>query len=105
MAGMYCIRDLLELLIRERATELSIVSGRTPVFAANGEKLPIDVPELSRDEVMELLNSIATDEQKQELQRCGDVRFIHSFQNSVRFSIMASLSATGITLTIRNLGR
>ena len=105
MAGMYCMRDLLGLVLREGATELRLCSGSSPVFVTRGKALTIDAPALTSDELETLLGSIATNEQREELQRCGDVHFIYVLRDSARFSVLAARLGETLTVAIKNLER
>jgi len=105
MAGMYCMRDLLGLLLREGATELRLCSGSSPVFVARGTPLAIDAPSVTSDELETLLGSIATEEQREELQKCGDVHFIYVLHHSARFSVLAARFGETLSVAIKNLER
>jgi len=105
MAGMYCMNDLLELVLREGAEELHLQIDKPPVMAVQGKPLAIDVPAVTADNVAELLQSIATEKQLGELRACGNIHFIYVFQNSARFSVTAAMQHEAITVKIRNLGR
>lgn len=105
MAGMYCMKDLLELVVREGAEELRLELGKPAVMVLRGEPLAIDVPTVTSDNVAELFRSIATEEQIEELRKCGAVHFIYIFQNSARFGVTAAMQHENFNLKIRNLGR
>ena len=105
MAGMYCVDDLMNLAAREGAEELRLQAGQPPVMVVKGAAHALNLPPLTSDNVTELFRSFATEDQVQELQLCGDVRFNHVFQNSARFGISASLGREGICLKMKNLGR
>jgi Tfp pilus assembly ATPase PilU len=105
MAGMYCMKDLLELLLREGAEELRLEVGEPAVMVLRGEPLAIDVPPLTSENTAELFRSIATEDQMEELRRCGDIHFIYVFQNSARFGVAAAIQRDDFNLKIRNLGR
>jgi Tfp pilus assembly pilus retraction ATPase PilT len=105
MAGMYCMKDLLELSLRESADELRFRVGEAPAMVLRGEMVAIDVPVMTADNVTELFQSVATKDQWQELRRCGDIHFIYLFQNSARFAVIARMQHEAFDMTIRNLGR
>ena len=105
MAGMYCMKDLLELSLRESAEELRFRVGEAPIMVLRGEAVPIDVPAMTADNVTELFQSMATGEQLQELHRCGDIHFIYVFQNSARFAVTAMMQREVFDVTIKGLGR
>ena len=102
---MYCMKDLLELSLREGARELRLRAGEAPVMMVRDEMVSIDVPAMTADNVAELFQSVATREQLQELQKCGDISFIYVFQNSTRFAITATRRSEAFDLIIRSLGR
>ena len=99
------MKDLLELLLREGAEELRLLTNHAPVMVAHGKALAIDVPALTADNVTELLQSIASEQQIGELRSCGDVHFIYVFQNSARLAVSAALQHETLELRISNLGR
>jgi Tfp pilus assembly pilus retraction ATPase PilT len=70
-----------------------------------GEPRTIDVRAVALQDVSELLRSIASDEQMEELHKCGDLHFIYLFQNSARFAVTAHRRREDVNLRIRNLGR
>jgi Tfp pilus assembly pilus retraction ATPase PilT len=105
MAGMYCMDDLLNLVLRESAEELRLQVGEPPVMVLRGEPLAIDVAAVTRDNVTELFQCLATENQLKELHACGQVQFIHLFQNSARFSVTARVQHEAFDVNIKNLSR
>lgn len=105
MAGMYRLRDLLNLVAHEGADELRLEPGGPPVMVLQGRPQMMDGGQLTDGEVAELLRSIATDEQWRELDQCGDPRFIFAADNSARFNVTAVMNGQNLRLTIKNLGR
>ena len=105
MAGMYSIKDLLNLVEQEGAQELQLQAGETPLIVLHGQRRKLDMAPLTSDNVTELFRSLATPEQLQELNLCGDIHFVYVSQNSARFAISAALRGDEVTLNVRNLGR
>jgi len=105
MAGMYCMKDLLELVVREGAEELRLEVGRPAVVVLRGEPRAIDVPPITSENAAELFRSIASEEQLEELRKCGEIHFVYVFQNSARFGVAAAIQQDDFNLKIRNLGR
>lgn len=99
------MRDLLELMLRERAEELHLQTDKAPAIVLQDEPVAIDVAPVTADDVAELFRSIATEEQLTELRECGDIHFIYVFQNSARFGVTAALDHQAVNVKIRNLGR
>ena len=105
MAGMYQMRDLLELLLSEHAAELHLAPGHAPALVTNGHTHAAALcTNLTADEIEVLFNSISTPAQQDELLSCGDIHFIHSFQNS-RLSVTASSVDHVLHVVIRSLAQ
>jgi Tfp pilus assembly ATPase PilU len=102
---MYCLKDLLELVVREGAEELRLEVGRPAVMVRRGEARAIDVPPLTSENAAELFRSIASEEQLEELRKCGDIHFVYVFQDSARFGVAATIQQDAFNLKIRNLAR
>ena len=103
MAGMYCLRDLLDLAVRERAEELLLETGKAPVIHMGGRRRPLDLPVLTNDNVADLFSSLATKEQVEELFRCGDIHFIYGSKHSGRFAVKAWAERLDFSLKIQPL--
>ena len=101
--GLIFAGDFLRLMGAEEASRLR--AGEAPVMMVRDETVSIDVPAMTADNVAELFQSVATREQLQELQKCGDISFIYVFQNSTRFAITATMQFEAFALTIKSLGR
>jgi Tfp pilus assembly pilus retraction ATPase PilT len=102
---MYCMNDVMNLAAREGADEIRLEAGRPPVMVLQGKSRALDLPPLTKDNVMELFRSFASPEQIDELGRCGDVRFNYVFQHSAQFAVVALMQREHITLMLKNLGR
>ena len=103
MPGMYCLTDLLNLAVNESADELRLATGKPPVIIVAGQPRALDLPELSADNVAELFSSCATSEQKEELRRCGDIRFNYTSEHSGRFAVKATTERETFTLKMKPL--
>ena len=105
MAGMYRIEDLLKLVLRERAEELHLQVDQSPIMIVGGKERAIDILALTSDNVTELFQAIATQDQLKELRACGKIHFIHLFQHSARFSVSAHMQHESFDVKIKNLSR
>jgi Tfp pilus assembly ATPase PilU len=99
------MNDLLNLVAQESAEELRLESGRPPVMVLRGKARVIDGPLMTTDNVNELFRSIASEEQRRELDRCGDIHFTYVAPNSARFKLSAATEGENLTLRMKNLGR
>ncbi len=100
---MYCLTDLLDLAVRERAQELRLGQGKPPVIIVHDQSRTLDLPELTAENVADLFSSFASPEQTEELRRCGDIRFTYTSPHSGRFAVNASAGRQDFTLSIRPL--
>lgn len=102
---MYSMADLLTLVEREGAQELRLQVGKPPLMALRGQMRALDSVPLTHDNATELFRSLATVDQQQELQQCGDIRFVYVSQSSARFGVNAAIQQKEISLKIKNLTR
>ena len=100
---MYCLRDLLDLAVREGAEELLLETGKPPVIHTGGRRRPLDLPVLTNDNVADFFSSFATREQAEELRRCGDIHFIYASERSGRFAVKVSAERQDFSLKIKPL--
>jgi len=98
------MKDLVDLLLHEGGDELRLVPDTPPAIVAGGKPRAIDTANLTLDELDVLLESISNEKQREELQKCGDLRFIF-IQNSKRFGVTARHSRGMLNVMIRNLDR
>jgi Tfp pilus assembly pilus retraction ATPase PilT len=103
MAGMYCLADLLHMTVKESADELRLATGKPPVIVVGGQQRTLDLPELSAENVVELFSSFATSEQREELRRCGDIRFNYMSVSFGQFAVKASTEQHHLTLKMKPL--
>jgi Tfp pilus assembly ATPase PilU len=105
MAGMYSMNDLLNLLSQEGGEEVKLEPGKPPVMVLRGKPKVVDGALLTSEYVAELFGGVATEEQRRELDRCGDLHFTFVAQGSARFRMLASMHGENLSLTIKNIGR
>lgn len=105
MGGMYRIQDLLKAMLKENADELRLEPGRPPIMVLHGKVRLMDGELVSSDHIAELFHSVATEEQNQELTRCGDCHFVLTMEHSERFRFGAVMDGMQLNLTVKNLSR
>lgn len=98
----YCIHDLLELASSEGAQRVLIEVGRPPIIELKGEEQAVEGPEVTRENATEMFRKLATAAQLKELDRCGDVRFIHE-SKIAKFGVAITIDHQRVTLEARNL--
>ena len=105
MAGMYSMNDLLNLLAQEGGEELRLEPGKPAVMVLQGKPKVVDGALVTTDYVAELFRGLATEEQRRELDRCGDIHFTFVSRGSARFSLLAAMQGENLSLRIKNIGR
>jgi Tfp pilus assembly ATPase PilU len=105
MAGMYSMNDLLNLLAKEGGEEVSLEPGKPPVMVLQGKPKVVDGALLTSEYVAELFRGVATEEQRRELDSCGDVHFTFLARGSAPFNVLASMHGENLSLRIKNIGR
>lgn len=58
------LREILELVINRKASDLHITAGEPPIIRVDGDLIPTDFPPLSPDETKSLIYGILNDSQK-----------------------------------------
>ena len=105
MAGMYSMNDLLKLMAQEGAAELRLEPDRPPMMLLHGKASVLDGPLITSHEISHLLDAVASEEQRRELDVCGDVRFRYLGDRSEQFTVKAQLHEGILSLRITNLSR
>ena len=82
------MQDLLRMAIEQKASDLHIKAGSPPGLRMRGDLLPMeDMPPLTGDDTERLINSIMSDENKEEFREEGDMDFAYSFSDLHRFRV------------------
>ncbi|MBN1587660.1 MAG: type IV pilus twitching motility protein PilT [Candidatus Omnitrophica bacterium] len=85
------IKDLFQLAIGKRASDLHLTPGAPPMFRVNGDLVPSKFGAMSSDQTKELIYSLLTEEQQKEFEKTHELDF--------------SLSITGVTRCRVNVHR
>ena len=101
---MYHLKDLLLLAVQEGAEELLLEPDLPPRMRLHGKVRVLDGPLLTSDQISELLRSIALDEQRRELELCGNARFRYAAEHSAQFSVHAQTQKGRLHVKIKYLG-
>jgi Tfp pilus assembly pilus retraction ATPase PilT len=103
MSGMYSMKDLLNLVAQQGAVELRLEPERPPMMVLRGKVRVLDGPLVTSDHITELFRSIATDEQRRELDLCGSTHFNYAASHAAHFSVRAGMDGKSLRMTIKNL--
>ena len=103
MSGMYSMKDLLSLVAQQGGAELRLEADRPPMMLLHGKVRVLDGPLVTSDHINDLLLGIATDEQRRELELCGNTHFRYAAEHSAHFSVRAGIRGNSLNLSIKNL--
>jgi twitching motility protein PilT len=96
------ISKLLDVVIRERASDLHLAVGRPPTIRLHGNLRPLQAKPLTPEDTVGLMRSITSDRYQQELQEEGGADFGFSYDDRARFrvSIFKQKGYVGVTLRL-----
>lgn len=95
------ITELLQFVRRERASDLHISSGESPMVRILGELNRIDVSPLSKETVHRMLYDILTDAQKKTFEETHEIDFALDLRNLGRFRVNAFVQYRGESIVFR----
>jgi len=96
------INRLLDVVVREGASDLHLAVNRPPSVRIDGTMRSLNLPTLSPDDTVALMKSISSERHQQELQERGGSDFGFSYSEEARFrvSIFRERSHVGIVLRL-----
>lgn len=83
----YDIKQLLESMIENGASDLHLHVGQAPCLRISGDMIPLEGEKLTPESVVALVESIAPAEQMERLKRDGGCDFGFSFASKARFRV------------------
>lgn len=81
------IKELLAITKERDASDLHITVGIPPVLRLNGKLRKLNLPELNRQNVHEMIYSIINDEQKEKYEKIHELDFSFGLEDMTRFRI------------------
>jgi Tfp pilus assembly pilus retraction ATPase PilT len=100
---MYAMDDLLNLVNAEKAEELHLDFGVPPATQVQGELHTIEGPPIGSENIELLLQSIASEQQIQDIKKRGNAKFIYPFGDASRFRVIVTTRGNGFNLKLYNL--
>lgn len=95
------IEELVEIVIKEDASDLHLAEGRTPIIRVSGQLIPlVKKPIISTNDIKGYLNEFLNEENKVLLQKDRDVDFSYSMTNA-RFRGNAFFRQGAISISLR----
>ncbi|MDI6716555.1 MAG: type IV pilus twitching motility protein PilT [Actinomycetota bacterium] len=98
---MLDIHDLLMHVIEKDASDLHITVGSSPMVRVHGELVELSYPKLSANDTKELIYSILTQDQREQLERNWEYDFSYSLPGQARFRVNAFYQKGAISAAFR----
>ena len=95
------IKAILELAIKENATDVHLVVNKPPILRINGVLAPSNVQEISADSLEKILFSILSDRQKNIFDEHQEVDFSYSCIPGYYFRFNIYIEKNNIAAAIR----
>ncbi len=95
------INAFLELVVKQKGSDLHLISGNPPRVRLNGETFPVKYRDLTADETRELLFEIMTPLQRQHFEQENGVDFAYEAEGLARFRVNVFQHLRGIGAVFR----
>jgi twitching motility protein PilU len=97
------VHDLLNLVVKQEASDLFITSGFPPAIKVDGRIMPVSKTVLSPTHTMELARSIMNDKQAAEFENTKEINFAVSPPSIGRFRVNAFLQQGRVGMVMRRI--
>ena len=97
------IHELLELLVKEKGSDLFVTAGFPPAIKVDGKVTPVSQQSLSPMHTQELARSIMTDKQAAEFEATNECNFAISPSNIGRFRVNAFVQQGKVGMVLRTI--
>lgn len=96
------LSELLDLTVREQASDLHISTGHPPILRITGRLVPlVKMKMLSPEDTKGLVFELLTDEQRQMLLKEREIDFSYNFENRARFRANAFFQENEVCCALR----
>lgn len=100
---MVTLRELLERMVAERASDLHLTAGLPPQFRVDGEIVSTDLEELTPELTKQLVYSILNEEQRKRFEIDKELDFSFGIKGLSRFRANVFLQRGVVTAAIRQI--
>jgi len=95
------ISKLLDVVIRERGSDLHLAVGKPPTIRLHGDLRPLQTRPLTPEDTVQLMRSITPERHQQELQEEGGADFGFSYNEQARFRVSLFKQRGYVGMTLR----
>ncbi len=97
------ITDLLVATQRNKASDLHLSAGNSPIMRVSGDMLPIDMPPLTAEDVKTLVYAIMTEQQRSDYELDMELDFSISIGTDMRFRVNTFNTIHGAAAVFRTI--
>ena len=97
------IHDLLELLVKEKGSDLFVTAGFPPAIKVDGKITPVSKTMLSPQHTIELVRSVMNDKQAAEFESTKECNFAISPPGVGRFRVNAFVQQSRVGMVLRTI--
>ena len=97
------IHDLLELLVKEKGSDLFVTAGFPPAIKVDGKITPVSKTTLSPQHTIELVRSVMNDKQAAEFESTKECNFAISPPGVGRFRVNAFVQQARVGMVLRTI--
>lgn len=94
---------LMDYVVREKCSDLHLVSGDHPIVRKSGDLYRLDYPVLTKEDVTAILKELTSPEQFSDLQKNLELDFSYAYQDICRFRINGFHQSHGLSASLRRL--
>ncbi|MCD5390802.1 type IV pilus twitching motility protein PilT [candidate division NPL-UPA2 bacterium] len=98
------MKELLEMVVKEGASDLHLTVGAPPMLRIDGELTPTSLPKLTSEESKRLVYSILNDSQKVEFEEELELDFSLSISGLSRFRVNVHMERGSVEVAFRIVG-
>jgi len=95
------IEELLEMIVRENASDMHINVGLPPMMRLHGGLVKMDTDPLTPSDAVEYMKAITSREHQEELQKAGGTDFGFAFKDIARFRVSVFRERGNIGMALR----
>jgi len=99
----YGMNDLLDVVVKEGASDLHLGVGLPPMLRLHGGLQAVDCPVLKAEDTERLMKSITSESNQQKVRESGGVDFGFSFSKLARFRVSVFRERGNIGLVLRQI--
>ncbi len=96
------LRELLDVTVREQASDLHISNGHPPVLRITGKLIPlVKMKKLTPEDTQGLAFALFTEEQKQRFLNVKEIDFSYNFEGKARFRVNVFFQRGSVSVALR----